>query len=67
MFKFFSLAAICACAGFAQQFELGGLVGYGVYRNGTLSSPSGTASAGIHNGVTAGAVFCDDLYEHISG
>jgi len=58
---------LCAGACFAQHFEVGGTVGYGDYRNGSIVSSGGSATAGIGNGVTAGAVFSEDLYQHLSG
>jgi hypothetical protein len=51
----------------AQQFEIGGLVGYGFYRAGTVFGPGVSAQAGIRNRFAAGFVACEDLYEHISG
>ncbi len=51
----------------AQPFEFGGMAGYGVYRNATVDAPAGTASAGIRNRFVAGAVWGEDLYEHLSG
>jgi opacity protein-like surface antigen len=52
---------------FAQQYELGGAIGYGAYRGASVISPGGTATAGIANRFAAGVVFCEDLYEHFSG
>jgi hypothetical protein len=51
----------------AQPYQLGGSIGYGWYRDGTIFGPGATADAGIRNRFAAGAVFTDDLYEHISG
>lgn len=50
-----------------STWEFGGNVGYGIYRGGSVYSPDGTASAGILNRFTAGAVLGEDLYEYISG
>lgn len=58
------LAAPCL---FAQPLELGGSIGYGIYRDGTIFGPGSTAEAGIRNRFAAGAVFGEDLYEYISG
>jgi hypothetical protein len=52
---------------FAQPLELGGTIGYGIYRDGTIFGPGDTATAGIRNRFAAGAVFGEDLYNHISG
>jgi opacity protein-like surface antigen len=57
----------CAGACLAQHYEIGGAIGYGVYHNGSVSSPGGTATAGFHNRFAAGGVFCEDLYQHFSG
>ncbi len=51
----------------AQNWELGGFIAYGVYRNGSIDSFAGTAVAGIRNRFAAGAVLGQDMYEHISG
>jgi hypothetical protein len=57
-----------ACVCLAQAtYEIGGNVGYGLYRDGSVYSPVGVASAGILNRFAAGAVFGQDLYEYISG
>ncbi|MBV9505707.1 MAG: outer membrane beta-barrel protein [Acidobacteriia bacterium] len=62
------LAAIFwAAACWAQQYELGGAIGYGSYRNGTIFGSAGTVTAGIRNRFAAGAVLGEDLYEHLSG
>jgi opacity protein-like surface antigen len=58
---------IAAMAAAAQEWELGADIGYGVYRNGSIFAPGGDATAGVRNRFAAGAVFCEDLYEHISG
>jgi len=49
------------------RWEVGGDIGYGIYRNGTIFSSAGTATAGIRNRFTAGAVVAEDLYEHFTG
>jgi opacity protein-like surface antigen len=48
-------------------YEFGGDIGYGIYRGGSVYSPSGNASAGILNRFAAGAVFGQDLYNYVSG
>ncbi len=60
-------ALLCAGACFAQQFEMGGLLGYGVYRDVRVNGAGAEATAGIRNRFVAGAVVCEDLYEHFSG
>jgi opacity protein-like surface antigen len=51
----------------AAQWELGGTIGYGFYRNGSIIAPGGKAEAGIRNRFTAGAIIGEDLYEYLSG
>ena len=58
---------LCASACFAQQWEIGGSIGYGWYRNGTVFGPGESIQAGIRNRFAAGAVVGEDVYEHISG
>jgi hypothetical protein len=60
------LLAVCAL-GHAQQYEAGGLIGYGIYRDVRVNAAAGEASVGIRNRFAAGAFFCEDLYEHLSG
>jgi hypothetical protein len=57
------LAGAC----FAQQWEVGGFIGYGWYRDGTIFGPGESIQAGIRNRFAAGAVVGEDLYEHVSG
>jgi len=63
----FLISILCVSCGFAQQFDVSGLIGYGAYRDASVNSPAGTATAGIRNSFTAGAVFGEDLYSHFSG
>ena len=59
--------ALLALPVFAQQFELGGSIGYGIYRDGTIFGPGTSAQAGIRNRFAAGAVFGENMYNCISG
>lgn len=63
------LACLCACASacLAQEFQLGGAAGYGIYHRDNVFAPAGEATAGIANRFAASVVFDDDLYEHITG
>ena len=63
----FAAAILCAGACFAQQWEIGGTLGYGWYRGVRVNGPGEQASAGIRNRFAAGAVITEDLYEHVSG
>ncbi len=51
----------------AQEWEVGGAVGYGAYRNASVLSPAGTAVAGVRNRYALSASTCHDMYEHLSG
>jgi hypothetical protein len=51
----------------AQNWEIGGGAGYGVYRNATISGPAGSADAGIRNAYSVTGVVGEDLFEHLSG
>ncbi|MGE5645233.1 MAG: hypothetical protein ACM336_05515 [Acidobacteriota bacterium] len=63
----FSLALALAGTGFAQQWDVGGIGGFGFYKNVTVSGPDGSADAGFKNGAAAGAFATQHLYEHLSG
>jgi hypothetical protein len=58
---------LVASACFAQHYEVGGAIGYGFYRNGTIFGPGVSAEAGVRNRFAAGWVIGEDLYQHISG
>ena len=51
----------------AQQWEIGGFIGYGWYRDGTIYGPGQSIEAGIRNRFAAGAVVGEDLYPHLGG
>jgi hypothetical protein len=55
-----------AGAASAQQYEIGATLGYGVYRDGTIYSASGTAEAGIRNRFAAGIFLADDFSKYVS-
>ncbi len=55
-----------ASAASAQPWEIGANIGYGVYNDGTIFSPQGTAQAGILNRFAAGIVFGDEFSEYVS-
>jgi hypothetical protein len=56
---------VSAC--FAQSWEIGGVFGYGAYRDVRVNGAGAQATAGIHNRFAAGAVITENLYDHISG
>lgn len=62
----FFVASLISVA-FAQQYEVGADIGYGLYRNGTIFSSAGTAQAGIRNRFAAGIVLGDEFSEYVSG
>jgi opacity protein-like surface antigen len=61
------LGFLCAAACCAQQYEIGGAIGYGFYRNGTIFGPGSSVTAGMRDRFAAGFVIGEDLYEHVSG
>ena len=66
------LAMVFAAAAFGQPYEsgqpcsIGGNIGYGWYRDGTIFSDTGTAQAGIRNRFAAGIDFVDDFSDYVS-
>jgi hypothetical protein len=60
---FFLCAGLC----FGQQFEIGAIGGYGIYRDVRVNGAGAEATAGIRNRFAVGALVCEDLYEHFSG
>jgi len=57
---FFSAAAL------GQQYEVGAVIGYGIYRDGTIFSDSQTVQAGIRNRFAAGINLGDDFSKYVS-
>ena len=64
---FVAATACFAQACFAQAWEVGGVIGYGAYRNARVNGPGAEAKAGIRNRFAAGATVTEDLYDHLSG
>jgi hypothetical protein len=58
----FRFGSVC----FAQQYEVGADIGYGVYQDGTIFASGVTAAAGIRNRFAAGIVLGDNLSKYIS-
>jgi len=58
---------LCAGACLAQEWEVGGSIGYGIYRDVRVNGPGADATVGIRNRFAAGAVVAENQYEHISG
>jgi hypothetical protein len=51
----------------AQQWEIGGAVGYGFYHDARVNAPGAEAQVGIRNRFAAGFVVTENLYDHFSG
>src|SRR5215813_11196229 len=60
------LLATAASGQQLQQFQLGAVIGYGFYRNGSIFSTEGTAQAGIRNRFAAGIRLGYDFHEYVS-
>jgi len=59
---------VCTALGcVAQPWNIGGAVGYGAYRNGSLKSGAGSATAGIENHFALSAWIGEDLYDRWGG
>jgi hypothetical protein len=58
---------LTAGACLAQNWVIGGGLGYGVYRNGVITSSGGSADAGIRNHAIVTGVVTEDLFEHFAG
>ena len=63
--KYFAAIVFVASA-FAQHYEIGADIGYGLYHDGTVFSPAGTAEAGIRNRFAAGIVLGDEFSKYVS-
>ena len=57
---------IFAGSAWAQQYQVGATIGYGIYSNGTIFSSSGSADAGIRNRFAAGIVLADEFSKYVS-
>jgi hypothetical protein len=64
-----ALALIFSTVCIAQEYEVGGAVGYGAYHNASIGNPflGETATAGFHPGVAAGVWVGENMYEYIGG
>jgi opacity protein-like surface antigen len=60
------IAILFAAAAFGQPYEIGAVIGYGFYRDGTIYSAVGTAQAGIRNRFAAGIVLGDEFSDYVS-
>ena len=64
--KYLVPVLLFSTAAFAQQYEIGASIGYGIYRNGTIFSDSGSAQAGIRNRFAAGIILGDDFSDYVA-
>src|SRR5215467_5755213 len=62
-----ALAILSATACSAQQWEIGGLGGYGWYHDATITTPARSESIGMAPKGAMGVVFGEDLYKYIGG
>jgi opacity protein-like surface antigen len=57
---------LIAGAAYAQTYEIGANIGYGIYHDGTIFSDQGTAQAGILNRFAAGLFLGDEFSDYVS-
>lgn len=55
-----------ASAAFGQRYEIGADIGYGLYRDGSIYSASGSAQAGVRNRFAAGIMLGYELTKYVS-
>ncbi len=60
------VVVLFAGAAFAQQYEIGANIGYGVYRDGTHLFALGHAQAGIRNRFAAGITLGEEISKYVS-
>ena len=65
--KIFFAGWLTAGACLAQNWVIGGGLGYGAYRNGAITSSAGSADAGIRNHAVVTGAVTEDLFDHFSG
>src|ERR1041385_6077808 len=61
------MAMALTVALYGQQREIGGNIGYGFYRNGTIYSSGASAQAGMRNRFTAGIDLGYEFSRYVSG
>jgi hypothetical protein len=61
------ICALAAGPSLFAQWEFGGAIGYGIYRDGTVFGAGTSVEAGIHNRFAAGAVLAEEQYNYLSG
>jgi opacity protein-like surface antigen len=63
----YTLGLLFAVAAFAQHYEIGADIGYGIYKGGSIYSSVGTAQASIRNRFAAGITLGDEFSDYFSG
>jgi len=63
----FALALTCSPMCLAQNWELGGLGGYGWYYNPSIIDPANSGRAGFPPRAAIGVVFAENMYNYIGG
>ncbi len=58
---------IFAAAGLGQQHQVGADIGYGLYRNGTIYSPTESVEAGIRNRFATGIDLAYEFSNYVAG
>ena len=64
--RLFSVIILFASGAFGQRYEVGADIGYGVYRDGSIYSASGSAQAGIRNRFAAGIILGYEVSKYVS-
>ncbi len=63
-----AILALAVCGvGLAQEWEIGGSGGVGIFKNATVSNGTTSATAGFATGPAFGAIIGQNLYKHIGG
>src|ERR1051326_6539129 len=62
------VGVLCACTGYSQTWEVGGLAGFGAPQKLSVTNATGgSVQAGFTNGLAFGAVLGQRLYSHFTG
>ena len=60
------IALLCSASAFAQRYDVGANIGYGIYNDGTIYSSAGTATAGIRNRFATGIDLAEEVTDYVS-
>lgn len=61
------LLAGCLAPSWAQSWSIGGAGGFGVYKDATITNPTGLAKAGFGPRISLSAVLSQDIFNHFGG